>query len=111
MARNLNQIGCGRADCFNAPSVLAQSGDPAGGIGSGWKMNVREFADRMTERIINLPQSAIAAVDVGDGDLADMSSSSGGESLHTIADDYNNLRFESMEHFRQRSDRLARRSC
>ena len=32
-------------------------------------------------------------------------------SLDTIADDYNNLRFESMQHFRQRSDGLTRRNC
>ena len=73
-------------------------------------MNVGQLCDRVTQGIIDLPERAVAAVDVGDGDFHQMGGGfGGGEGLDAVADDQNDIRPQFCKCFGERCDCIS--SC
>ena len=105
--QSTDSVNARRADEVDAKFVLAHSGNALRRSTSGRKVNVREFRHRMAERIINLTQRAITAVNVGDGDLGDMSGAGGGEGFDAVADDKDDMGLELREGLGEGGDGLA----
>src|SRR5207249_3952161 len=70
-------------------------------------MDVGQFGDGMTQRIINLSERAVAAMDVGDGDLTDVRGGRSGEGFDAIADDQNDIGLELYKGVGEFGNRLA----
>src|SRR5882762_2210257 len=71
------------------------------------KMNVRQLADRMTQRIIDLPQRPIAPMHMSDGNLRNVRRRRGRKGFHSVADNQNDVRSQLLKGSCERGDGLA----
>ena len=81
----------GGANDMNSMGVFAKPEDSVGALFCRGEMNVRELRDRVSQRIVDLAQRAIATVNVSDDPAAQMRRSCGGEGFDAIADDQHNV--------------------
>jgi hypothetical protein len=70
-------------------------------------MNVGQLGNRVAQRIIDLPRGTVTAMDVGDGDTAEMRRGGRRKRFDSVADDKNEVCFEFGQGLGNRCRRLA----
>src|SRR5262245_35420275 len=86
-----DSVDAGRAGDGHTPRILTQLENSLAALIRRGEMEVGELGNGMAERVIDLAQRAISAVNVGDDSLAQMPRCRRGEGFHAIADDEDNV--------------------
>src|SRR2546430_12517753 len=92
---------------MNPPTIFAEFVDARCALFCGRKMQMSKFCYRMAERIVDLSERAIAAMNVRDDAPAHMSCRRGGEGFDAIADEQDNVCFQSLQGLANASDRKS----
>src|SRR5437660_1684638 len=82
-----NAVEAGGADAVDAARVFAELAEAACAPRGRGEMHVRELRDRVAERVVDLAEGAVAAVDVGDDEAGDVGGGRRGERLDAVAGD------------------------
>jgi hypothetical protein len=94
---------------MNPPAVFAHFRETIRTLPRRRKVNVSEFGDGMAKRIIHLTQRSIPAMNMGDGDIAQMCRRRRRECLDAVSDHQHDIGLQPYKFSRQGRDRVAGR--
>jgi hypothetical protein len=96
---------------MDARRIFSQPKQSRGTRGTGRKVQVREFGDRMANRLIGDTLGSIAAVNMCDADTRNRSSTGGGKRFDSIAEYEHNIGVALATEFRHTTDTSTEGEC